>query len=281
MRSSILSRSVIAVASLAIGSVALAATPATAATPSGITRETVLTAAAGLRITTPTADQSAATTAAVRDITIKGCGIPASDVNQFLVQAKPTQAGDDADGIVLAAYIYGSQNRSCTIGAFATADASFQLTGTVTAVSNQTPAPSSPSTTLLTAALSGDVFVTPSITSTSPFVTVSAVGNAAKSTTNTVVTKVADKKTKSQKKAAKKKYEKRIKAAKKSYKKALAKAGSSKSKKAAAKKVYKAKRADAKARYKKSIAGFKIVKTTVTTTENRPFSVLAQAPALG
>lgn len=273
MRSSLLNRSVVAVASLAIGSVALAATPATAATPSGITRDMVLTAAAGARTATPTAAQSAAIT----DVLKRGCGIGPEDLSLPL-QPKAVAAGDDADGVVLTAFVYSGPTQGlCTIGAFATVDASFQLSGTATITSRAINAADAPRTTDFSGPLSGDVYVTPRTDPSGTFATVSAAGNATKTTTTTTTSKVADKKTKAQKKAAKKKYDKRIKAAKKAYKKALVKAKSSKSKKAAAKKTYKAKRANAKAIYRKSIAGFKLVTRTTTNTENRPFSVTADA----
>lgn len=268
MRTSILSRSVIAVATLGIGSVALAATPATAATSSGVTRDMVLTAANGLRIAEPTEEQATSTSAAVREIFRKGCGVPAGTEEFIVGQAEPTQAGDDADGVLLSGFIYATPMRPCAIAVVATTDPAFQLSGTVN-LSTQMP-----SASVLTEPLSGDVYAT-TPTTTAFGLTLTASGNATKTVTVSGTKKVADKKSKAQKKAAKSKYDKRIKAAKKKYAKALDKAGRSKSKKVAAKKAYSAAHASAKAKYRSAIAGYRIVKTTVSKTENRPFSISA------
>ncbi len=270
MRSSLISRAVVAAASVAIGSVALAAVPATAATSSGITRDQVLSAAAGLRAgVAATPAQSTALT----DVINRACTVVAGQEEPVMRASQALTAGDDADGFAVTAIVYPS-GRNCSFTALATADASFQLSGKATITSTPGLTPNPVTSTLFSGALSGDVFVTP-IYAASSFSTITATasGNAAKTTTSTTTTKVKDKKTSKEKKAAKKKYDKRIKAAKKSYKKALKKADGSKSKKAAAKKSYKAKRSTAKAAYKKAVAGSRIVTRTTSTTENRPFSV--------
>ncbi|MBP2390019.1 hypothetical protein [Aeromicrobium fastidiosum] len=294
MRKTILSRSVVAVATLAIGSVALAATPATAASAQGVTRDEVLTAVNGIRaLQTNDTRPSLATNRALRNIATKGCGVSTNfaDLEYAALQAADiTGSGDDAEGILITARvgiqtIEGSSN-DCTIAAFATADGSFQLSGTAQITGtryNETTQADEP-VVLRTQALSGDAFVTTPVDADTisnlyeDSVTASAVGNASKTTTVTTSVKVKDKKTKSEKAKAKTKYTKKIKSVKKSYAKALDKAGNSKSKKAAAKKVYKAKRAAAKASYKYAIAGFKIVKKSSSTTENRPFSVTTPNP---
>ena len=303
MRKTILSRSVVAVATLAIGSVALAATPATAATASGITRDQILTAVNGVRTAEAAAEASdssprysVATARALRAIVLKGCDIDvANDEGYESFNVELMNGGDDAEGLVVNTYAYRpfSGGQPCTIAAVATADASFQLSGAVTFSADRVTTepgateddPSTTTTTRVTVlnqALSGDAFVTAPFdgstlvsnenTSYTNGVA-AAVGNATKTTVTKTSVKVKDKKTKSEKAKAKAKYTKKIKSVKKSYAKALDKAGSSKSKKAAAKKVYKAKRAAAKAAYKYAIAGFKLVKKSTSNTENRPFSI--------
>jgi hypothetical protein len=289
MRTSILSRSVIAVASLAIGSVALAATPATAATPSGVTRDMVLTAANGVRTAEANgANPSVATTRALRAVVTRGCDFSAADGESLDGESDVdvTTAGDDADGLLVSTYIssdFGS-GRYCTIAAFAAADASFQLSGTATLTGveytlendNWTP---SDVKTLQTSALSGDVFVTAPLDSRNVEVrSASASGNATKTTTVKTSRKVLDKKTRSEKKAANAKYDQRVKAAKKSYAKALDKAGNSKTKKAAAKKAYSAKKKSYKAKLKYATAKYKIVKGTKKVTETRSFSITTATP---
>ncbi|MFC5676763.1 hypothetical protein [Aeromicrobium endophyticum] len=298
MRSSILSRSVVALATVAISSAALAATPANAAS-AGVTRDQVLTAANGVRTAqaNETTSFSPATARALRAIVIAGCDVSSDDdeyayisYNDIGIQVTP--AGDDAQGLVVTAQIqrpftnggpFGN-SQYCTIAAFASTNASYKLSGTAT-FTGQSFTEGGPEDgtkiTLQSAPLSGDVFVSAPFNYDNPVldtvdedsVRASAAGNATKTTKVTTSRKVKDKKTTSEKKAAKTKYDKRIKAAKKSYAKALDKAGSSKSKKAAAKKAYKAKRASAKAKFKYGIAGYKIVKKSSNVSDVQPFSV--------
>lgn len=293
MRTSILSRSVIAAASsLAIGSAVLVAAPANAAelsaaaTPAGVTRETVLAAAAGLRQST----DATYPTKAVRNIANRSCGVDAdsgeatTDVEAIFL----TPAGH-ADGIAFVAHIRNLVNdaeRVCVGAAVAAAASGFQLTGTgsltVTTEEDDGPiilegavsAAVGPST--VTSVLTGDV-------TTTVFnlpqgeeidnISFSANGSSVFTQKITTSTKVPDQKSAKQKKAAKKAYSKALKAAKKSYDKALEKAGGSKTKKAAAKKAYSKKKATAKARYKYAIANYKIVKKTTTQTDSRPFAL--------
>lgn len=302
MRTTILTRSVVALATLAVGSVALAATPANAAAANGVTRDQVITAVNGVRAAVAAnADNplySASTNRALRAIVLNSCDVRTDDEEYaYLSDVAPTNAGDDADGVLITAAINRSfQDRTeyCTIAAFATADGSFQLSGSATIKGQQDvydPATNTSTTkpvTLVTAALSGDAFVTSPVypratgntNSSSVYdLVASATGNAVKTTTVTTTKKVTDKKSKSEKKAAKAKYTKSIKSAKKSYAKALDKAGKSKSKKSAAKKAYSKKRAAAKAKYRVGIANFKIVKGSKTVTDTpRPFSITTTVP---
>jgi hypothetical protein len=278
MRTSVLSRSVIAVASLAIASVALAATPATAATPTGITRDMVLTAASGSRIPE---DQSysPATNAALTAMAVAQCK-PAAGESVIGASGTPVASPGSADGVlVFAAIDTGKVDeeftpiwRYCEFGAVAAVDSTFALSGSSSIVGSIDDAPIT-----FAAPLSGDVAATQPIGGEETYsldTTFSAAGATVKTTTTQVDKKVADKKTKSQKKAAKKTYQKRLKAAKKSYTKALDKAGRNKSKKAVAKKAYAKKRAAVKAAYKKATSPFKIVRTVVTNVDNRPFNVV-------
>lgn len=287
MRKTILTRSVIAAATLAIGSVALAATPATAASAQGVTRDEVLTAVNGVRAADANdTSYSFATGKALRALVTKACGVstnPADNeyANLEEEQIRTTNAGDDAEGLLISAEVYvsGFGGEDCTFAAFATADPTFQLAGTATISGtrfNETT-DADESVTLRSQALSGDAFVTSPLNGQSlndvDNLVAAAVGNATKTTVTKTTTKVADKKTKSEKKKAKATYAKKIKSVKKSYAKALDKAGKSKSKKAAAKKAYKAKRATAKAKYTYAIASYKLVKKSSSSTENRPFSI--------
>ena len=291
MRTSILSRSAIAVATLAVGSAAFAAVPANAASASGVTRDQVLTAANGVRAATAAdTGYSRSTLRLMRTIAEAGCD--AVGDNLTLVRAKATQAGEAADGLVLTSSVqsFDGTTSQCTIAAFAASDTSSTLQGTATLTGSiDVFFPSFPPTTSSTpvsetSALSGDVAITPAYTSNVPtgFSTTnldaSANGTATKTTTTTTNVKVKDTKSKGEKKAAKKKFSKRLAQAKKNYAKALDKAGSSKNKKAAAKRVYAKARALAKAKYAADTAGFKIVKKTTTSSAERAFSITTATP---
>jgi hypothetical protein len=297
MRTTILTRSVVALATLAVGSVALAATPANAAAANGVTHDQVITAVNGVRAAeaSGTNTYSAATTRALRAIVVRSCDvITAEDEYAYLNDIDLVNAGDDADGLLITAGIQrGFQDNTeyCTIAAFATTDGSFQLSGkaSITGVKDvvdpttgqRTPTP----VTLLSTPISGDAFVTAPVyprnsNPTTYDLVASASGNAVKTTKVTTSKKVADKKSKSEKKAAKKAYSKRLKSAKKSYAKALDKAGKSKSKKAAAKKAYSKKRTAAKAKYRTAIADFRIVESSRMVTETpRAFSITTPVPS--
>lgn len=292
MRSSFLSRSVIAAASLAIGSAALAATPANAASTSGITRDMVLTATAGVRAAANTDDGwSFATGRAIDRIVSRACGMEFDSENHLDgVQANPVTAGN-VDGIFLSANVHeyndageGSR-RQCTFAVLTTTDTNFVLSGNASVSVTSQPYSESEvvlplATTTATPTLAGDVFVTgpimtPEATAVVTAASFSAAGNATRPFTVTTQQKVATPKSKAAKKAAKKSYSKKLKSAKKAYTKAIDKAGKNKSKKAAAKKAYAAKRAAAKTAYDAAVATSKVITVTTPQAENRPFSVNA------
>jgi hypothetical protein len=285
MRPSFLSRSVVAVASLAVGSVALAATPATAATPSGVTRDQVLAAAASVRSMPSDADYEAVTEPLLLAIARPSCSITADERAFF--DADPTEAGQGADGLLIKAYIETAQRenrtyRQCVVAAVASTNPAMTLSGTLTLNGSTRESFLSDSNTVLPparSALSGDVFVSPPITVTGDVyvdeTSFTATGNGTRDVSVTTTVKVTDKKTKNEKRKAKKAYLKKLKSAKKSYVKALKKAGKSKSKKAAAKKAYARKRVSAKSTYKVATAGYKLVKKTTTRPDNVPFNLSA------
>ncbi|MCL8249840.1 hypothetical protein AERO_00460 [Aeromicrobium fastidiosum] len=283
MRSSLLSRSVIAVASLAIGSVALVAAPATAATPSGITRDAVLSLAAAARVDAT----AAATRTAARDILSRECAlttgesITTTENGLFVTSVAAVTPSATADGVSISGFVSlsGQPIRQCVVGVIAPTAPGFTLSGQATLSITTSSSPAQAQTTL-----SGDVSVSaintiPNFTAVTG-TTYSASGATSKTSTVRTSTKVKDKKTSKQKKAAKKKYDKKLKALKTSYKKALAKAGSSKAKKKAAQKSYSAKKKAAKATYRYAIAGYKIVRKVKTVTENRPFTAKAEQTIL-
>jgi hypothetical protein len=280
MRTTILTRSVVALATLAVGSVALAATPANAAAANGVTRDQVITAVNGVRAADANdTGPSAATSRALKAIVYRGCDVlPDEDESAAGIEVWPVTTASHADGLMITAEISrGFGNQDCTIAAFATADPTFQLSGTVAISGAAYGVPAPAPTVLLSQTLSGDAFVTNALdtaTINPSSLRASATGNAVKTTKVATTKKVADKKSTSEKKAAKKAYSKSLTSAKKSYAKALDKAGKSKSKKAAAKKAYSKKRTAAKAKYRIAIADFRIVKSTTTVTETpRPFSI--------
>lgn len=305
MRTSVLSRSLIAATGLAVAAATLASVPASAAP--GVTRGQVLAAAAAVRAdgAATLGTKSASTNRTLRTLSNQVCAVDHSAEAVVLPIAIATQAGEQADGLMVGAVIVDLSviisffnatpeptlgdlselesempnpdtiGRLCVFGALAATDVSSSLSGTATL-------------DLLGASsynLSGDVYVTParnlryselmtllSGSSEAEFTLPSfkATGNATKVTP----TKVSTPKTTKQKKAAKKAYDKALKSAKKSYTKALKKAGDSKKKKSAAKKAYSKKKATANAKYRSAIATFKIVNNSAS----RAFSVAALFP---
>lgn len=281
MNKSVLSRSVIALASFAIGAAALAAVPASAATAADITRDQVLNAAKLVRadyaadLDDPT-DYSPATNRALRVLANRACSINYDDEASIYAMGLPVNSGESVDGLLGYAMILDLSNpdmsgRVCFFGALAPIGSSSTLSGTAKLTTSSTR----------TYPLSGDVFVSPgrsfSLTGDTPFaeadLAFSASGTATKTLKTTTTKTVKTPKTTAQKKSAKKKYDAALKSAKKAYDKALNKAGSNKSKKAAAKKAYSKKKAAAKATYKKRIATSKVVKVTTVTKTPAPFDV--------
>ncbi|MFC5676757.1 hypothetical protein [Aeromicrobium endophyticum] len=279
MRTSVLSRSIVAAAALAVGSAVLAAVPATAATPSGITREMVLTAANGVRAAQESIDPPpVATQQAVRAILNRACNVDADAgefVNPGTINALPVRPGSSADGLAVGGQVVNfltPSTRWCLAGVVASTTPSFDLTGSMTLTAQ--PSGGGPERSI-TAPLSGDVVATPPLVLSdgiSGLPTFTAAGAATK-TTYVPAKTVKDKKTKAEKMAAKKKYKKRIAAAKKKYAKALDKAGSNKAKKATAKKAYSAARTSAKSKYRYATANYRIVKKATKAKDVRPFNL--------
>ena len=267
MHTSILTRSVISLASLAIASVALAATPATAA-PVGVTRDLVLSAAEQARYSS-ISDEA-------RTLVNVVCGVTENDGLDYYVD--PLNERNAADGLLIHAIVNG---KTCTFAAFAATEGFTTLSGTATLTgypesSIDTRAAAVDTTTIQTSTLSGDVFVTTPVDDSDYYdVNVAATGNAITTTSTTTESdRIVTPKTSQQKAAARKAYDRRIAAAKKAYTKAVVKAGSSSSKKAAAKKTYRAKKDAALAAYRASKAGtLTIVVTSKPTTVATPFTL--------
>ena len=281
MRSTLLTRAVITAATLAIGSAAFAAVPASAASPSGITREAVLSLAAAARA-------DAVDPAAANDVLTKECGLETGETFGVLpARVTAVDPNSVVDGVIVTrgvALLGLLPTSQCIVSLVAPKAAGTVLSGT----GNLSVTTSIPvlGTTPQETTLSGDVASTviPDagvVDVLLPGATYTVTGAATSTTTVTDSVKVSTPKTKAQKKAAKKKYTKRLASAKKKYAKAKKKAHSSKSKKAAAKRSYAKSRAKAKAAYKKSIAGYTVVQRTRPVTQSRPFSVAAQQPFIG
>jgi len=288
MRTSILSRSAIAVASLAIGSATLAAVPAGAATPTGVTRDMVLAAAASVRadgaIDNPEAT-SPASQVLLDALVTRVCDV--SDGYDGEAYGTAVETPDGADGVAVTALlslgegpIDGAAYKTCSFVAVAPIGNATTFSGeaTVSTLTLNFQSEGEPFTPSREAyELTGDVFVSPAVQATGgiAFSGVQAQGLLTSPGTTRVLTisKVADKKTKAEKRYAKKKYEKRIKAAKKAYAKALKRAGGDTVKKTAARLTYASRKASVTSRYKYQIASYKLVKTRSTQAQSRRFSV--------
>ncbi len=278
MRTSVLSRSVVVIAALAVGSAALAAAPATAATPSGITRDQVLTAASGIRAAYASGDDISKPTAkAVRAIVQRACAVNSDDGEiLYEINGIPTGAGASADGLVAYGQIYNVVEgtvRDCVAGAIASSTPEHMLSGNVTVTAKVSPG-DQPIT--VSAPLGGDVAVTPPISTAQNAFTQEPAMTASGAATRTVTVPaktVKDRKTSKQKRAAKKKYVKKLASLEASYDRAVKKAGGSATKKAAAKKTYAARKKAAKAAYRYAIANYRIVTKATTTRDVRPFTL--------
>lgn len=285
MRTSVFSRSVIAVASLAIGSVALAAAPASATPPPVITRDLVL-AIAQAPSESEISDDERLLVELACDFEANTDDVEGSD-HFHSVYSTPFVT-DNADGVLVTAHLHEQSagddtvDRWCTFAALVTTDEAFTLTGnaliTLTGGEELRRA-SDPVVATTTSALSGNLFVTEPVNVDNSFgvtsASLTAAGNATRSIQVPTTEQVTYAKTRTAagEKAAKAKYDKRLKAAKKWYAKALKKAGDSKKKKAAVKKAYAAKKAAYKRAYEKVYYGVKTVTKTTTQTEKRPFNV--------
>jgi hypothetical protein len=280
MRTSILTRSAVAVATLAVGSAVLVAAPAQAATTNGITRAEVLAAANEAR--TSLSANRPTSSPAITALASKACGVPLSGVSQAI--ASPVDTPDSVDGVAVSAFLVPetdseeSPTRTCTFAAGAAVGSGTSLSGEAIVATYLFDGRSiTPS--LQSLDLSGDVFASSAVMTTTGFVLTSfgASGLATGQPSKRVVTltKKFDKKSKADKKAAKKAYVKRLKAAKKAYAKALKKAGSSRSKKSAARAAYTARRSSAKQAYSYAIADYKYVKTRTKQADSVRFSVSA------
>ena len=278
MRTSTLSRSVMAVASLAIGSAAFAAVPANAATYNGITRTEVLTATNEARAAFTSEGNSV--TPAVTALAAKACGVPLAQVRFAL--PSPVETPDSVDGLTVTAFRQvaptddeNSFDRTCTFSAIAALGAKTTLAGEAVVITDSVNSEGTTSTE--TYALSGDVFASPAVVSTDSFTgtSIAASGIATGAPSAAVLTKVkkADKKSKADKRAAKKAYSKRLKAIKKVYTKALKKAGSSTSKKSMARATYRARRASAKQAYRYAVAPYKFVNVRSKQADGVRFSI--------
>jgi hypothetical protein len=301
MRTSILSRSAIAVATLAIGSAALVAAPATAATSNGVTREEVLAAAAAVRADAASEATSDSTQAKLAALAAKVCGPTVDD--RFNVFGQPVSTPDSVDGLTITVIQPTGMPEetppfpspflgidSCTFVAVAPIGGATTFAGDLsvsTATLDPFAGPFGPgqSTSDNVYALSGDVFSSPpmKVTHSVNFSAMAAEGLVTSENGQRVLTvsKIADKKSKAAKKAAKARYVKRTKAAKKTYARALKRAGSNRAAKDAARMTYLSRRASLKSAYAYAIADYKLVKTRSRQADARRFSVSTGSPLGG
>ncbi|MET0820850.1 MAG: hypothetical protein ABWY58_07785 [Aeromicrobium sp.] len=277
MRTSLLARSVVSIASLAIVSVALAAAPATASAPSGVTRDLVLAAAQNARADTGSNPEA-------RVLADKVCTPLAGEVQGF-TGFRAVADPDMVDGILIQAEYSDadSMTRACTFAAVVTASRYDTLSGTIMMSgspadiqlpSDDTEIHASSRLDTYAAPLSGDVSIIGPLAGY-PRLNVIAEGTVIKTTTSTTTTsRTITPKTTQQKKAAKQARNGAVSSAKKAYAKALKKAGSSATKRAAAKQDFTARKKSANATYRAARAGTLTIGTTTTaTTTPSPFTV--------
>ncbi|MFC5676762.1 hypothetical protein [Aeromicrobium endophyticum] len=268
MRTSILSRAVIAAATLAIGSVALAAAPATAATSNGITRDMVLTATSSIRADwAKNEPQSEATKASLLALASRACDLKGAED----VYGVPLQKPGNVDGLFVGARTpIGNGWDECQFAAIAPTDPSLNLTGRGT-VTTSAYVGGEYTTGDVDYALSGDVFASPAVTGNSRIIRLAAEGSAVGSTKVVTTHRVPNAKTSADRKTARTMYGKRLTNAKRAYTKALKKADRTVEKKAA-KSKYVARKAHAKSKYQEAVAGYKIATERSTVNVDRPFS---------
>lgn len=288
MRTSFFTRSAVVIATLAVGSVALAATPATATSPEVVTRDLVLAVAQQ----TPSYQTISDEAVRLAELTCKfEQSAPGADSNGdyfHYVRTAPIRTAN-VTGVLVSAELYepstedGTTDRQCTFAALASTDAAFTLSGNAvvtTLGSNELRRSDDSGDLTATTPLSGNLTVTEPINAdeyslrTASLAATGLVSGPVNVTTTEYV-KTLKPRTAAGGKAAKAKYTKRLAEAKKWYAKALKKAGGSKSKKAAAKKSYASKKAAYKKAYEKRYATVVPVTKSTVQTGSRPFDVSA------
>ncbi|KQX74237.1 hypothetical protein [Aeromicrobium sp. Root472D3] len=280
MRSSLLSRALIAVASSSVASAALAVAPATAATPSGTTRDAVLSLASAARADASAPSRTTRTAAA--QVLTRECGLASgesvdvADVN--FVRAVTPIAG--VDGVYLDAEVRNGLTvlRECALGLVAPTADGATLTGTATldvvAGDSIQQAPSVP--------LSGDVsvIVLTNATRFSDGFSYTATGRASRTVTTTTTDRVRVEPTANARTRARNTYDASAQKARKAYKKAVEKADGSARKKASAKRAYRARIVAARTTYAKAVAPRLVTRTrTSAVTQFSDFTVVAKRTA--
>lgn len=280
MRTSLLSRSVIAVASAAIGSALLVAAPAQAAGPPVINHDLILKLTKAFRAQ----DNDPSLQSAFEAVISRGCHFTFAGDNSIQsgsIQTLPTAAS--VDGFLLGFDLREvddqqvQTDRTCVFAVLTPATRGSALSGT--SILSATSSAPGAQPIQRASALNGEVYFTAPINlPVDTFLrsaSIVATGDVTSQYTSTTTEKVPTPKSKAQKKAAKAKYSKQLKSAKKAYTKAVKKAGSNKGKKTAAKKAYNKKVTAAKATYATAIATFKVTKKTTTQIDRLPFTVSA------
>lgn len=284
MRTSFLTRSVIAVASAAIGSALLVAAPAQAADPPVINHDLVMKIAKAFR----SQDNDPSLRSQFEALISRGCTFTFSEDNSIegtAIQALP--AGTSVDGLLLSfdlREVDDQQNqteRTCVFSVLTPSSRGSALSGT--SILSATSSAPGAQPIQRASALSGEVHFTAPINLPADthlrIASIAASGDATSTYTSTMTERVPAPKSKAQKKAAKAKYSTQLKSAKKTYTKAVKKAGSNKSKKARAKKTYNNKVAAAKRTYTKAIATtFKVSTKTTTQIDRLPFTFNVVTP---
>lgn len=251
-----------------------------------ITRDVVLSVAAGLRVSEPSTGSETATDNAVRSILRTLVTVDADDLLDYT--AYPTVEGD-VEGVLIDATVYRystGTSRSSTVVAVAATDESSHLTGSVTITSGNS--------TVLRSALSGSVAVTePVDTARVGVLEVIAAGTLlgpgeeapvpSPGTPSPEPTPAPGStpipRTQAEKAAARAAYDRELQDARKKYAKAKKKAGKNKRKKAAAKKKYARRKDVAKARYRAAIADVVVGSTVGAASTATSTTVQAQARA--
>lgn len=283
MRTTILSRVVIAVATIGISAGVLAATPTHAA--GGVARALVLDASIAIGAEAPNTrpDRYAPSTKqALRALTNPVCGVDTSSELVVTTNAAPTESADGAEGLTVIASIMAlngalpeDQMRICAFGAIATQNAAFSLNGTATLDYGRTVVSRLSGGTTVTGPIHIKLSPAPDAPAPPMVLTFATHGSASHTTTTARTVRVPDPKSKAAQKAAKATYTQALAAAKKKYKKALTKAGSSTTKKTAAKRAYAAKKKSLKASYTFVVANYAFVKQTQRSTSTAPFQLNA------